>query len=313
VVAFAGAFACLLPGVAHGSIVGSNDGAGVAIEGLTSKQRQALDIKKVTAIGTSVGLIVVVDFRGDIEQTLGRSNPLRRRAVAYALAALVLDPPDRPRASAFSPVGSREVLGTMGSGPVGQTVHATQTHDVGVGRERDKLTFVLFGLDLARVGRIRVVTIVPPNDQLRWPPRRTGEILVQELVRRGLAVRGRADDAEVAVPAPTVNECASVRAAGQELKRQRQDLKIEEIRAVQRITQLESDISTARRVIRDPRQSSRVKRFWYDAAIRWRAELERVKQNLIAIRKAESFFRPRKQLDAREEQACAQGPIANQG
>lgn len=136
--------AAALPSPAPGDVVSHTDRGSVKGRGLTSNERRALDIDKVTATGSPAGLMVAVDLKGNAEKRLGRSN-LKR-----ALVAIVLEPKSRS--------ARPSVLGTRGPGPVGQTLRITSTANVAVTRDGDRLVFSILGGGLENVRRIQVMT-----------------------------------------------------------------------------------------------------------------------------------------------------------
>jgi hypothetical protein len=313
-VALASTVSCLLAAAAFGSVVTASDGADVRGSDLSVKQREAFDIEKVTAIGSALGLVVVVDFRGNIERTLGVGPLLLPQPVKHALAALVLEPlapPDVIASGRLSP--ARAVLATTGSGPVGHTLQRASTIDVGVGRDGDKLTFVLFGLDLSSFARIKVGTVVPAKSQMRQSPQKTGEVLIQEAVGRGFPNPGTVDEAALAVPSAAIAECASVRAAITELDRQAFVLQEKMRKIEERIRDLARDINLAEGVIKNhPRTDAAFDAFTF--LQRARPQLATAFAERARIKGPTRYFTLKEgQMRTREQQVCVPEPVLSPG
>ena len=110
---------------------------------LKAKERRALDIVSVSATGDeSVGLVVNVTFKGNVQRFIGRGS------LKSALVALIL----HPKPGTGDPAG----LITRGAGIVGQTGRKTRSGDIGVLRDGRSLTFVVGGSGLANVESLEV-------------------------------------------------------------------------------------------------------------------------------------------------------------
>lgn len=118
------------------------DRGGVKAKGLSAGERKALDIRRVSATGGHFGLIVTVEFRGNIERALGR------RGLRRALVAMVL----RPRRGA----GKAAVLATRGRGGGERVLRSTRSSNVAVVRSGRRLRFIVLGRGLPRVRAIQV-------------------------------------------------------------------------------------------------------------------------------------------------------------
>lgn len=144
-IALAIVLALVLPRAAAADAITRSDPAGdlTMTSGLTAKEKAALDIASVEAVGEeSFGLVVKVTFRGNIEKALGHGH-LRQGAVALLLA---------PKSSAQSSSG----LIASGPGSVGTVFRDTGSPQAGVIRTGKTMTFFIFGPGLSNVGEIAV-------------------------------------------------------------------------------------------------------------------------------------------------------------
>jgi hypothetical protein len=130
------------PSAAHAGAVHKLDRGGVKAKGLSRAQRAALDIKRVSAVGGSFGLVVSVRFKGNVQGLLGRGR-LGRAAVALVLR------PKRGR-------GSPAVLATTGRGKRARTLRRTRTKQVEVVRLGRELRFYVLGTGVSNLRRLQV-------------------------------------------------------------------------------------------------------------------------------------------------------------
>jgi glucosylceramidase len=158
---------------ARAGIVIQADHATLRRPGLTAAEQQAITITSVTAASDpSLGLIVAVSFKGDIERYLGQGD------MKHGLLALVLEPraKRKPRTglveegggftpAAFSTLvrrgkretARREAVDLFGAEHVLRTFRRGQ---YGVIRDGDEVVFRVTGTVLADVGGIRVKVFV---------------------------------------------------------------------------------------------------------------------------------------------------------
>ncbi len=164
VVALAVATVALLAASAWATDIVGSDPAGdlKRAKGLTTKERQALDIVSVHVVGEEgLGVFVTVTFKGNIQQRIGRGH------LKDALVALIL----RPKSGDALPAG----LVTAGTGPVGKISGRTTSEQVAVVREGRRLHFMILGPGFGNVETVEVKTF-------RRTPTRVAQARAGELV-----------------------------------------------------------------------------------------------------------------------------------
>jgi hypothetical protein len=133
--------------VSSGVVTQADASGDVHATGLSPAQRAAMDITKVTVTGAeNVGVFVTVNFRGNVEQEIGKG------ALANAAAALILEPRKKGVASAG--------LVSDGPGKIGSLHRSTHSTDVGAFREGNKLTFFVEGPGYSNVKAVQVETVM---------------------------------------------------------------------------------------------------------------------------------------------------------
>jgi glucosylceramidase len=158
---------------AHAGIVAQAQSAAVKRPGLTAAERDAITIRSVTAASDpSLGLIVTVDFAGDVERYLGQG------ALKNALVALVLEPgtvTETPsgvldQGGGYTPAGfsmlvrhgKRETV-RRAAVDVFSTEHVLRTFtggQYGAIRDGDQVVFRIAGPVLANVAGIKIKLFV---------------------------------------------------------------------------------------------------------------------------------------------------------
>jgi hypothetical protein len=161
-------------------------------KGLSNKQRNALDITRVTATASTGGLVVTVRMKGNLDRALGRGK-LRRARIA-----LILDPRSRRRRPA--------VLVATGRRSRPRTLRRTRTDEVSAVRRGRTVTFAIAGSPRA-VRRIRVRTFRGRPRPRRRARSSNGSELDREEVE-ALRRSGFVDEARAPRPA-TDAECES--------------------------------------------------------------------------------------------------------
>ena len=158
---------------AQAGIVAQAQSVAVKRPGLTAAERDAITIRSVTAASDpSLGLIVTVDFAGDVERYLGQG------ALKNALLALVLEPSTATQTpsglaeqgggytpAAFSMLvrHGKRVTARRASVDVFSTEHVLRTFSggqYGVIRDGDQVVFRIAGPALANVAGIKVKVFV---------------------------------------------------------------------------------------------------------------------------------------------------------
>ena len=207
---------------AQAGIVAQAQSVPVKRAGLSATERQAITIRSVTAASDpSLGLVVTVDFAGDVERYLGQA------ALKNALLALVLEPgtvtptPNwvAEQGGGFTPAsfstpvrhGKRETV-RRATVDVFSTEHVLRTFtggQYGVIRDGDQVVFRIAGPALANVAGIKVKLFVKsPLRSTKAGP---------TLTSAGLASRGGqpARLGRVAEPQPEPAEQRAARVGGQ--------------------------------------------------------------------------------------------------
>lgn len=158
---------------AQAGIVAQAQSVAVKRPGLTAAERDAITMRSVTAASDpSLGLIVTVDFAGDVERYLGQG------ALKNALLALVLEPSTvtqtpsglAAQGGGFSPAAfsmlvrhGKRVTVRRASVDVFSTEHVLRTFSggqYGVIRDGDQVVFRIAGPALANVAGIKVKVFV---------------------------------------------------------------------------------------------------------------------------------------------------------
>jgi hypothetical protein len=210
----------LAPVPANADVTSAKDRGSPPRTGLTRAERKALDIDKVTARGSTWGVIVRVRFKGDVHRALGKGH-LRR-----ALITMVLQPRDSGQRAA--------VLATRGSPKRMDTFHSTSSTDVGILRDGRQIDFMVIGPGLERVRRIEVRALVNgPRLSARTAATRA---LTDAEVNNLLAIAA-ADNGSVRAPLapnPDPDICRLLREDARTYARQEEDRSNERIQAILR-------------------------------------------------------------------------------
>ncbi len=190
--------ALLLPALvvpaAHGDVRSKRDRGAAKARGLNAAERKALDVSRVTAIGTKDGLLVAVRLKGSFERRAGRGR-LRRSAVALIL---------RPKSRRAKPA----ILATTGRSRRPDTLRSTRSSRVGVARIGKTVYFAISGSGLGGVRRVQVKTFARLGR--RRPGRQAKEIRISPAQARFLLGEDGTDASALAAPA-TANDCNELR------------------------------------------------------------------------------------------------------
>ncbi len=144
----------------------------------------ALDIARVTAVGSADGLIVSVRMKGNFELAA------RRRRLRRAVVALILRPRSRRRRAS--------ILATTGSSRRPKNLLRTRSRRVGVARIGRTLHFVIRGGGLASVRRIQVKTF--KRLPRRQRARKSDDIRITPEQARTILGEDGADGASIGAP-----------------------------------------------------------------------------------------------------------------
>jgi hypothetical protein len=133
-----------------GVVIGKDPAGDVSAAGLTSAERDAVDIVSVKAVGMAdLGVVVTATFRGNFERAIGHGH------LANAAAMLILEPDSSGATSAG--------VVTDGPGKVGRVLRHTKSTDVGAVRRGNQVTFVVGGPGYDHVKSLEVRTVIEPQ------------------------------------------------------------------------------------------------------------------------------------------------------
>jgi hypothetical protein len=145
----------------------------------------ALDVARITAVGSRDGLIVSVRLKANFERAAGRGR-LERAAVALVL---------RPKSRRNRPT----ILATIGPSRGPTNLVSTRSRERGVARLGTTIDFVIRGGGLEAVRRIEVKTFEHLPDR-RGSARASDDIRITEQQARFILGEQGADQATVATP-----------------------------------------------------------------------------------------------------------------
>jgi hypothetical protein len=210
----------VVPSTASAGVRSATDRGSPPARGLTTAERNALDIDRITARGGTWGLIVRVRFKGDVNAALGKGN------LRNAVIAMVLNPRNRRQ--------RRSVLATRGALNALDTLRATSSSNVGIVRDGRQVDFTILGPGLAGVRSIEIRALANvPRSRVRVAVTRA--LTNAEL--NNLLAQAAADTGSLTAPAapnPDPDICRLLREDARTYARQEEDRSQERIQAILR-------------------------------------------------------------------------------